>query len=147
MAVQLAKKNKVDTLILQSTFTDADKARSDGVGGYIPGKLAKMFGLLGFDDFNSEKDIVDVNANKIIILHGSEDTVVPCKHSEDLYKALPASSKEKIFTKLLGSSHGNYIDFYEKAELYDPSGDSKKNKVNLNLWDTLNEYILGSKKA
>ena len=146
MAVQLAKKNKVDTLILQSTFTDADKARSDGVGGYIPGKLAKMFGLLGFDDFNSEVDITKVNANKVVEIHGTEDSIVPCKHSERLSDTLEKSDVAKgkrICVKLPGAGHGDYIDFYEKAELYDPLGN---NKESFNLWDKLNEYIIGLKK-
>ena len=149
MAVQLAKNNKVDTLILQSTFTDAEQARKGGIGGYLPDGLAKAFGLLGLDDFNSEADIAKVQAEKVITIHGDKDTVVTCKHSETLSDVLFKSDVAKgkrLCAKLPSAGHGDYIDFYEKAELYDPSSDGKKDAVILNLFDTLNEYILGPKK-
>lgn len=146
MAVQLAKEKEVDTLILQSTFTDAEQARKDGIGGYIPDKLARMFGLLGLDDFNSEVDITKIKAKKVLAIHGTEDSVIPCKHSERLNESLSKLNipkENKIFAKLPGASHGNYIDFYEKAEIYDAS---RKKDDKVNLYDKLNECIFDKRK-
>ncbi len=146
MAVQLAKKNKVDTLILQSTFTDAEQARKDGIGGYIPEVIAKACGLLGLDGFKSEIDISEVRANKVLAFHGTEDGVIPCKHSERLNESLSKLNipkENKIFAKLPGAGHGDYIKFYDKAERCDVSGNDTKE---INLFEKIKECIFGVKE-
>ena len=142
IAVQLAKENEVDTLILQSTFTDADKAREDGIGGYIPNVVARACGLLGLPGFKSKDDIPQLKAKKVIAIHGVTDRVIPCKHSEELNESLSKldiPKENKIFIKLPGAGHDDYIKFY-KEEVCNING-NKKDKVT--LYAILNKFIFG----
>ncbi|PSB48020.1 alpha/beta hydrolase [Chamaesiphon polymorphus] len=92
-ATELASKNTVAGLILESTFTSAFRV-------VVP------FPLLPFDKFSNLDKISKVRA-PVLIMHGKSDEVIPFDHGRSLYEAAP---QPKMSLWVANAGHNNFTD-------------------------------------
>ncbi|MBW1800828.1 MAG: alpha/beta hydrolase [Deltaproteobacteria bacterium] len=96
VAIEIALKRKVRSVILESAFTSTkDMAKS-----MIPFIIIAPFLPA---HYNNLEKIVDVNAPKLLI-HGDDDTLVPFSMGERLFAA---AREPKFFYKIPGSGHND----------------------------------------
>lgn len=91
-AVDLAARQPVGGLIIESTFTSAFQV-------VVPIKI------LPFDKFNNLEKIKKVNC-PVLIMHGQADEIIPFTHAQKLYAASP-SPKLKLWVD--NASHNDFF--------------------------------------
>lgn len=128
IAVQLAQERDIDTLLLESTFTKSEDAVASFGNGSLPTFVANYISKYGMIPFNSIDSINKIKAKKVVVVHGTGDTVISSQQGKDLYDKLDGTRYEKKHIELSGATHANYIDFYKDSGVY----------------DTLNNFILDS---
>ncbi|TVP66041.1 MAG: alpha/beta hydrolase [Nodularia sp. (in: Bacteria)] len=99
-AVDLAVRQPVGGLILESTFTSAFQV-------IIPAKI------LPFDKFNNLDKIKHVNC-PVLIMHGKADEIIPVTHGKKLYDAAPSP---KLYLWVEDATHNNF--FWVAGEKYE----------------------------
>ena len=99
-AVDLAVRQPVGGLILESTFTSAFQV-------IIPAKI------LPFDKFNNLDKIKRVNC-PVLIMHGKADEIIPVTHGKKLYDAAPSP---KLYLWVEDATHNNF--FWVAGEKYE----------------------------
>lgn len=101
-------KNDINLYILEATFPSYQKIAFD--------KLYSIWWLLPFsplayllvnDDFAAQEYLQDLPATNYLVIHGTDDTVVPYKFGKKLYELLPHETKR--FLKVEG---GHHMDTY-----------------------------------
>lgn len=100
IAVDLASRQPVGGLILESTFTSAFR-------------VITRYSILPFDKFNSIEKIKSVNCPTLVI-HGTKDSTIPLYHGEELFEA---ANDPKYSKWIEGAEHNNVYDRDEKDYL------------------------------
>lgn len=98
VAVDLATRQKVAGLILESTFTTAFR-------------VITRYSILPFDKFESIKKINRVNCPTLVI-HGTQDWTIPLYHGERLFEA---AKEPKYSNWVEGAEHDNVYYRDEKG--------------------------------
>ena len=94
LAIELASKNKVKSVAIQTTFTSLrDEAKI--LYPFIP------FNFISDNVLNSKKLIKKIKC-PILIVHGTKDIIIPLEHSKELYKL---ANKPKKLLILQGGDH------------------------------------------
>ena len=99
-AVDLAVRQPVGGLILESTFTSAFQV-------IIPARI------LPFDKFNNIAKIKQVNC-PVLIIHGKADEIIPVSHGKKLYAAAPSP---KLYLWVEEATHNDV--FWVAGERYE----------------------------
>ena len=99
IAADLASREKVGGLILESTFTSAFR-------------VVTKYRMLPFDKFDSLGKIKQVGS-PVLIIHGTNDRTVPFYHGEELFKA---ANEPKSSLWLEGAGHNDV--FYREQKRY-----------------------------
>ncbi len=102
IASKIASKNDPATLILETPFYDFRKLVKQKAP-YVPQALLKY-------DFPTAHFADDVKC-KVLIIHGTDDGIVPFESGLELYKVLP--EKTRSFVKVEGGKHNDLINFKE----------------------------------
>ncbi len=97
VAADLASKNEPRALILEAAFTSLPEAAQD-LYPYFP---AKVFSKYRYDTFSKLPRI----HCPVLIVHSREDELIPFRHAERLYAALPG---KKDFVELGGPHKGGF---------------------------------------
>lgn len=98
----LAASQNVGALVLLSPYTSI----RDMVGEVLPKGVGKFAGYLISNRFVNSSNIPKVTC-PILIIHGRKDSLIPCTHSEILYKACSHDSK---LLYLVEEMDHNYTD-------------------------------------
>jgi hypothetical protein len=69
------------------------------VGGFV--------GSLVLERFNNRAEITSV-LSPLLVIHGVEDTLIPCQHGETLYHESPAAASHKRLLLCEGADHNNF---------------------------------------
>jgi uncharacterized protein len=109
------EKDKIDLIILDSTFRSYQEMAFDKLWStWILRPLAPLSYLLISDEYSSRK-FLNINTTKVLVIHGTEDDVVPFHFGELIFKQL-INTKDKIFWKI---PSGGHIDvFTDKHKKY-----------------------------
>lgn len=113
VAIELANKREVDTLIVQSSFTTVEDVADDKLPKVIPAFLRGLLKGITQSEFNSRESIKNVKAKKVIISHGTDDDVIPVKHGEELFGLL--NVPEKYFMPIEGARHKDFAEGYDEG--------------------------------
>jgi len=81
--------------------------------------------FLGLDKIEDDKELAaaascknyitrEVKLPSILLLHGTEDTVVPIEESRKLFEQLCAADQEVTFYELVGAEHGGQAFWLEE---------------------------------
>ncbi len=100
VAVQVAVKEKVGGVILDAPYTSLADAGAR-IYPYLPVHLAIA------DDYDSIKVISRIGA-PLLIVHGTEDTIIPIELGRELYEA---AALPKEFVELKGAGHSDHYGF------------------------------------
>ena len=100
VAVHLATKRKVFALVLESPF-DSLQAVAQSQMPWIPMRLFLKH------KFRSDKLVGQIDI-PILIMHGSNDGVIPIDHGKRLKKAAPYDT---VFMEISGANHNDLISF------------------------------------
>lgn len=100
LAVRTAAEHPIAGLICECSFASAFRVKT-------------RVQLLPWDKFNSEKLIRDVQC-PVLIIHGSDDRLVPFRHGRLLYEAAP---EPKQLYRIEGGRHMNYAYVAEERYL------------------------------
>jgi abhydrolase domain-containing protein 17 len=92
-ATELASKNVVAGLILESTFTSTFRV-------VVP------FPLLPFDKFTNLDKISKVRC-PVLVMHGQSDEIIPFHHGRSLYEA---AAQPKMSLWVVNAGHNNFTD-------------------------------------
>lgn len=111
VAIELANKREVDTLIVQSSFTTVEDVADDKLSEVIPAVLRGLVKGITQSEFNSRESIKNVKAKKVIISHSTDDEVIPVKHGEELFSLV--SVPEKYFLPIEGVHHKDFAKGYD----------------------------------
>jgi abhydrolase domain-containing protein 17 len=98
MAIDLASKQPVAGLVVESSFTSAFRV-------IVP------FPVLPFEKFNSIAKIATIRC-PVLIMHGDTDRTIPFSHGQQLYAAAP-NPKKHLWVS--GAGHTDLEDIAEKA--------------------------------
>ncbi|HQU91795.1 MAG TPA: alpha/beta hydrolase [Pyrinomonadaceae bacterium] len=93
ISVDLASREPVGGLIIESTFTSAFR-------------VITRYPILPFDKFKSIEKIKRVNCPTLVI-HGTEDSTIPLYHGEELFEA---ANEPKYSNWVEGAEHNNVYD-------------------------------------
>ena len=99
VSVDLASREKVGGLILESTFTSAFR-------------VVTRYRVLPFDKFESIKKIKNVSS-PVLVIHGSNDRLIPTIHGKQLFEA---ANGQKFSLWLEGAGHNDV--FFRGQDLY-----------------------------
>lgn len=113
VAIQLAKRRKINTLVVQSSFTSTQDVAGDVMSGLLPDVLVDALTPLVETPFNSVEAIKEARADNIVILHGTNDEYIPYKQGVSLWRSAKDAGLNPIFIKLKGAGHKNFADFYD----------------------------------
>ncbi|GEM_PF-1474160 len=127
VAIQLANKKPVNTLVVQSSFTklsDVVKDFKKLPNAYLPKSIFPKFltdivpdsfidGLVVDNEFNSIEAIKTVKAKNVVISHGTKDKVISSDHAEKLHEAKLGSS----LILLDGAGHSDYRQFLQPEHI------------------------------
>lgn len=113
VAIQLAKKRKFNTLVIQSSFTSTEDVAGDVMSKLLPDVLVDSLTPLVETPFNSKEAIKEAKADNIVILHGTNDEYIPYKQGVSLWRSAKDAGLNPIFIKLKGAGHTNFSDFYD----------------------------------
>ena len=105
VAAELATTEKVKALILESPYTSFPAIAAEKMPYLLPGLLMRY-------RLNTLKRAGQIKI-PVLILHGTDDELIPCAHSRKIYDALPAP-KKLILIK--GGGHNNLNQFAEHNE-------------------------------
>ncbi len=108
IVTQLATTHPPAKLVLEAPYTSIPDA---AVFGTAPASLAVLFK----NQFRTIDHIADVTA-PLLILHGTEDQVIPFAHGQQVYQA--AASPDKTLLQLDGIGHGNVWTVPAQAALW-----------------------------
>lgn len=100
VAVHLATKRKVFALVLESPF-DSLQAVAQNQMPFIP------MGIFLKHKFRSDELIGQIDT-PILIMHGSDDALIPIEHGRRLMKAAPPDT---VFMEIPGAGHNNLASF------------------------------------
>jgi fermentation-respiration switch protein FrsA (DUF1100 family) len=89
-ALELAAKNTVAGVILESTFT-------------TPFRVVIPFPIFPFEKFDNVKKIQNINA-PVLVIHGKQDAVIPFEHSQKLFEL---ASTPKLSFWVDDANHNN----------------------------------------
>lgn len=95
MATELASKEEVGGLILESTFVSAYRVMTRAR-------------LLPFDQFDNLSKLPDVAA-PVLVIHGGRDAVVAPWHGRHLYDALPEEQRTLLWVERAGHNDLAYV--------------------------------------
>jgi len=98
VASHLAAAKSVQALILETPYTSM-KAMASHVFPYLPSFLVRY-------DLDNEKNIKDLNI-PILIIHGTQDSVVPFTHASSLAKQKPNAE----FISIEGGAHNDLASY------------------------------------
>lgn len=118
IAIQLANKEKVNSLIVQSSFTSLKDVvdyllpRKDLVSKVLPDSLVSL--VTSSNEFNSLEAIKTVKANKVCICHGEKDRLIPYEQAEKLFDAV---TKPKVLITLDEADHSNYAKHFTEEQI------------------------------
>jgi pimeloyl-ACP methyl ester carboxylesterase len=101
-AIDLATRHAVAGLVLEGTFTSIFR-------------VGIKYNILPWDIFDNLARIGDIKC-PVLLLHGSDDQVVPFSHSQALLEQAPSP---KFFSWFSGGSHNDLLDAY--PEIYTSS--------------------------
>lgn len=113
VAIQLAKRKEVNALVIQSSFTSIEDVAGDIMSSVLPDVLIDAVTPLVVTKFNSQETIKEVKAKQLLIIHGTNDKVIPYKHGVSLFREAKKANLKPIFIKLKGAEHTNCTDFYD----------------------------------
>jgi len=116
VAVDIAAKHKVAALILLAPFSSLTRL-SQWHYVFIPAKLILK------DRFDSLSKIKQVNA-PLLIIHGTEDKIVPIKFGKELFAA---ANKPKEFEAVAGAHHNDLYDYGVQKKIIDFLQSKKEN--------------------
>ena len=110
-------KNEIDLIILDSTFRSYQKIAFDKLWSLGSWGIFKLFAPLSYllvsDEFSS-RQFLKTNTTKTLVIHGTDDLIIPFKFGEEIFTQL--KTKQKYFWKIEG---GHHIDvFTEKHKKY-----------------------------
>ena len=103
LAVELGVKEKIKSLVVQSSFTSLKDVAKD-LYPFIPNALVKG------DYWNSLESIKKITVPSLIS-HGDKDEVISVKHSHKLYEA---ANKPKKLIILKGAMHNDLSSFFNE---------------------------------
>lgn len=116
IAVQLANEKKVNSLIIQSSFTSLKDLVKDllptNLGNVIPDSWLSF--VTSSSDFNSVEAIKTVKANKVCICYGKQDELIPYQHAEDLFNAV---TRPKELLILDEAGHSDYARCFTEEQI------------------------------
>ena len=113
VAIELANRKEVNTLLVQSSFTTVEDIVKDRSPALINNILGKLIGKLARSEFDSYEAIKTVKAKRVIVSHGKKDEDIPFSHGERLFSAVTVP--EKIFLPLEGAGHADFTKFYDST--------------------------------
>jgi uncharacterized protein len=105
MAVNLACKNKINSLILETPFTNLRKLASEKYPYLLPSLYLKF-------EFNNELKLKQIKS-PLLIIHGKNDNVVPFKDGEKLFNDYQG---KKEFLSIENGQHNNLSTFPEFSQ-------------------------------
>lgn len=111
VAIELANRREVNTLLVQSSFTTVEEVAEDQLPRVIPKVLKGVIRGIAQSEFNSRESIKNVRAKTVIISHGTSDRVIPIKHGEELFSLV--SVPDKHFIPLEGAGHSDFVHSYD----------------------------------
>ena len=97
VAVALAAEHQVARVLLESPFTSAVDVAA-ATYGFVPVRWLMK------DTFRSDQRVAKISA-PVLVVHGSQDTVIPIGYGERLYKLIRAP---KGFVRLAGANHNDH---------------------------------------
>lgn len=100
VAINLAQKTRVQSVILEAPYTSIAKVASERYWFVPVSYLLK-------DKFDSISKIKDLNM-PLLILHGDQDKVIDLKHGEELFEH---ASEPKFMHIFKGANHSNLYDY------------------------------------
>ncbi len=116
-------KNRIAAVVADSAFSSYRLIAREKLGGFfLTWPLQYPLAMLVNDDYSPGKSIREISPVPLLLLHGTEDTIVPFHHSELLFKAaLPP--KELIKSNVPGhintlsekKNREKMLDFLSKA--------------------------------
>lgn len=101
VASYVASRRASAGLILESTFTSFPAIAAKVCGGGLPGRLAY---LAVQTQFPSKQRVASLKI-PVLVIHGSQDELVPCSMGKALHQAAPASSRRLWIVD--GAGHNN----------------------------------------
>lgn len=116
IAIQLASEEKVNSLIVQSSF----KSLKELVKDLLPTKVTRIVpdSLLSLatsnSEFNSIEAIKTVKANKVCICHGKKDELIPYQHAEDLFNAVNVPKELMVLDE---AGHSDYAKHFTQEQI------------------------------
>ena len=102
VATELATTEKVKALILESPYTSFPAIAAEKMPYLLPGLLMRY-------RLNTLKRAGQIKI-PVLLLHGTDDELIPCSHSQKIYEAI-SSSKKLILVR--GGGHNNLSQFTE----------------------------------
>lgn len=96
---ELARRNKVGGLILESTFTSAYR-------------VLTHFRIFPIDKFNNIQKIKEITV-PLLLIHGTDDKVIPISHSRRLFQK---ANEPRLYFEVENAGHNNVM--YEAGETY-----------------------------
>lgn len=127
IAIELSTRRKFNTLVIQSSFTTVDNTVKNWLLRKLPQKWAEyLAGCVKDERFDSTKLVDKIQANKVIVSHGTKDTWISFDQGKSLHDLIVAAFKKKgrnvkedvHFIELLGGGHTDFVDFYLKHDEY-----------------------------
>lgn len=103
VALELASRKKVKSIVLQSTFTSLKDIAKE-LYPFVPSDLIKI------NYWDSKELIKKINC-PILISHGDKDEIVPLSHS---YKLFEIANEPKKLIILKGATHNDISNFLNK---------------------------------
>lgn len=105
---------------IDSTRIYAGGLSMGGMGTYeliwrMPDTFAAAFAICGGGDINKIKE--NTKNTAIWIFHGSADSVVPVKYSQDIYKCLLEHGNEVKYTEYAEVNHNSWDNAFKETEL------------------------------
>lgn len=113
VAVQLARRREINTLVVQSSFTSIEDVASNMMSRVLPDVLVNAAAPLVRTELNSEEAIKEAKAKNVLILHGTQDEIVPYRQGVMLYRRAREAGLKPVFIRLKGAGHCNFADFYD----------------------------------
>ncbi len=105
IATQLAVSKQAGGLILESPYCSIPQLGKEKMPFLLPGLLLRY-------QFNNLEKAVRIKI-PVLILHGTDDTLIPCEHGQQLYKAITAPKT----LVLINGGHHNDLNLFAEKEM------------------------------
>src|SRR3989338_2533525 len=115
VAIELANRREVNTLVVQSSFTTVEEAVKEKSSASVPGILKALLGMLARSEFDSAEAIKTVKAKRVIVSHGTDDEIIPFSLGKKLFDNVTLPEQSKAFLPLAGAFHKNFAEHYDLA--------------------------------